>query len=512
MCGACTTGRRVRWICAGRRAEHPLQIHAAMRPSYVVASSLVLALVPGRLAAQPAPSPEDEPTPTEPVAPEEPPPPPQPEAPPPVTVVAAPGQESGQVVAEEYEPSVARTVARGALYVPKTIVVVVTAPFRGSVWLYDRYALRDLYYRTFYNDDRTFGIIPIVVFATGFGIMGGARLISTDTFGGNEQLTIEGAYGGNYQERASIWLDSGARFDPVLLTIGGNFDRFARLRFAGIGNADLSPMPETLIDPLTDPTAVKSYYRYQELRAAASADWRALDDLHLIGRGAITDLTFDPSTHDPAIDTVYNPADLVGFMDGVEHLYGELELRWDRRGIAVPRWETTPYTTGWLASAFVGGIHALDDTSDFARYGFDLQAFLHLALGPRMLGFRLRGEGVTGDVDEVPFSELPYLGGDILRGYDFARFRDRVAVVGTAQYTWDLSRYTNAFLFTDVGRVYHSLDDLTFDDLRLGYGGGIELHSTSELVLAGTLASSIDGGVFVTARMTALWDKVPRWR
>ncbi len=448
----------------------------------------MLALVRGTLAAQPE------------------------QAPPAAEVVAAPGQESGQIVGDGEGTSVGRSVARGVLYVPKALFVVVTAPFRGAVWLYDRYALRDLYYRTFYNEDRTFGIIPVVVFATGFGIMGGARLVSTDTFGDSEQFRIEGAWGGTYQERVYVSLDSGARLDPVVLTVGGNFDRFARLRFAGIGNADLSEPPGMLIDPLTDSTAVKSYYRYQELRASLAADWRVLDDLHLIGRGAITDLTFDPSTKDPPIDEIYDPADLVGFMDGVEHLYGELELRWDRRKIAVPRWETTPYTTGWLASAFVGGIHALDDKSDFARYGVELQAFLHFALGPRMLVFRLRGEGVTGDVDEVPFVELPYLGGDILRGYDFARFRDRVAVVGTAQYTWDLSRYTNAFLFVDTGRVYSALEDLTFDDLRLGYGGGVELHSNTDFVLGGTLASSIDGGVFVTARMTALWDKVPRWR
>lgn len=463
-------------------------MRSRLRATHVVVS-LVPALVVGTVDAQPAP--EDVP---------------------PTHVVALPGQESGQLVSEQPQPSVARSVARGALYVPRTVFVIVTAPFRGAVWLYDRYALRDLYYRTFYNEDRTFGIIPVVVFATGFGVMGGARLVSTDTFGDRERLTVEGAYGGTYQDRASIWLDSGARLDPVVLTVGGNFDRFARLRFAGIGNADLSPAPEMLIDPLTESTAVKSYYRYQELRAAIVADWRVLDDLHLIGRGAVTDLTFDPSTKDPPIDAIYNPADLVGFMEGVEHLYGEVELRWDRRDIAVPRWETTAYTTGWLASAFVGGVHGLDETSDFARYGFDLQAFLHLALGPRMLVFRLRGEGVTGDLDEVPFSELPYLGGDILRGYEFARFRDRLAAVGTAQYTWDLSRYTNAFLFVDAGRVFRSLDDITLDDLRVGYGGGVELHSNTDFTIGGTLASSIDGGVRVTAQLTALWDKVPRWR
>ena len=60
--------------------------------------------------------------------------------------------------------------------------------------------------------------------------------------------------------------------------------------------------------------------------------------------------------------------------------------------------------------------------------------------------------------------------------------------------------------------IYRSLDDITLDDLRVGYGGGVELHSNTDFTIGGTLASSIDGGVRVTAQLTALWDKVPRWR
>ncbi len=431
-----------------------------------------------------------------------------------VTGAPIPGEESGRLDDREDErPSTARVVARGALFLPRMIVTAVLWPFRGAVWVYDRYALLDLYYRVFYNDARTFGIVPTAVYQTGFGLLAGAHLIAKDTFGEQEYLTLEAAYGGTYQIRTEGWLDSGRRLGRVLLTAGGNFERFGQLPFYGIGNADESSAQPMLVDPLVDDTAFKTHYRYQELRAAAAADVRTADELHVIARGAVADLTYDRSTTDPSIDTVYDPADLVGFDDGVTHLYGELELRWDRRRVADPRFETTTYTTGWLASGFVGGSHPFEGGgSDFAHYGIDLQAFLHAALGPRMVVLRLHGEGVTGDLDEVPFSELPYLGGDVLRGYEFARFRDRVAVVGTAEYVWDLSRHVNAFVFVDAGRVYRSLGDLTVDDLRVGYGGGFELHSDTDFVIAGTLASSIDGGIVVTAALNPLWDEVPRWR
>jgi len=429
-----------------------------------------------------------------------------------VTGAPIPGNESGQTWNDEAEPNPSRAMARGVLAIPKALVWVVLLPIRGGLWVYDRYDLNDRYYNTFYNAERTFGIVPTIEYATGFGLMFGGKLISTDTFGGHERLTALGAYGGTYQDRAEASLDSGTRLDPVVLKLGGNFDRFARLPFYGIGNADESPQPAMLIDPLINDTAVESFYRYQEMRAALDADWRMLWDLHLVGHGALTSLTFDPSTRDPSINTVYNPMDLVGFNGGVKHAYGQLELRVDRRRIARTPWETTQYTTGWLASGFVGGVHGFDNAHDFAHYAVDLQAFIHFALGPRILWLRFRGEGVSGNLNNVPFVELPYLGGDLLRGYNFARFRDRVSGLGTAQYMWDVSRNVDAHLFVDVGRVFGSLNDVSLDNLRVGYGGGISIHTATDFLLAATLASSIDGGLFATATLNAYWNEVTLWR
>ena len=408
-----------------------------------------------------------------------------------------PGAESGIVVAETAEPSTARQLARAALFVPKVLVEVALLPVRGGVWLYDRYQLRDLYYRMFYAHHRKIGIVPAVSYQTGFGILVGAELVSKDMFGERERLTIKGLYGGTYQARVEAWLDSGELFGPLVLRGGGNLDRFGRLPFYGIGDPDM---------------AVEARYRYQELRAAVSADLRLLDDVLVVGRGAITDITTADPTHGTAISEVYDPAMLVGFDHSIEHLYGELELRWDTRRVARAPWETTPYTTGSLVRGLVGRVHDLEGRSDFTHYAVDLQHLLHLGLGPRTLALRLWAEGVTGQTSDVPFTELPYLGGDFLRGYDFARFRDRVAVVGTVQYLWDLSRFADAFVFADGGRVYSSIDAVTWDHLRVGYGGGIALHGPDQFLIAGTLASSIDGGLFVTATLTPLWNETPRWR
>jgi len=426
--------------------------------------------------------------------------------------VPLPGQENGGVDANEPQESTARAIARGALFVPRLAVEIGQLPFEGAVYLLDRYQLDSLYYRTFYNDHRTFGIVPTAAYQTGYGLTAGAELVATDVLGEHEHLALDALYGGAYSEVVSGWADSGQRLGRLVLRVDGDFIRRPRDPFYGIGNGDLGPRAEMTVDPLTSDAAYPTYLRYQELRVAAAADVHVIDGLRVIGRVEATSLAFADSTMATPVTSVYAPDDLVGFEHGVEHAYGELEVRWDRRRPASIL-ESTQHATGWLASGFAGRVHRLDGGADFTRYGVDVQDYLHLGLGPRMLVLRLLGEGVTGTVDQVPFNELPRLGGDFLRGYPFERFRDRIAVVGTAQYVWDLMHFCNAYLFVDAGRVYSSLDAMTLDRVRIGYGIGIDVHAEDRgFLFEGRLGSSLDGGLVLSAAFNPIFDQRPRWR
>ena len=139
---------------------------------------------------------------------------------------------------------------------------------------------------------------------------------------------------------------------------------------------------------------------------------------------------------------------------------------------------------------------------------------MRLGAGPRVLSFRLYGEGVTGNIDDIPFSELPSLGGaSYLRGYVFERFRDRVAMFGSVQYEWDLTHNAAAYLFVDAGRVYDSLDSLTADGMRVGYGIGLEFQGDDgSFLMEGSIASSIDGGVVLSASFNPILNERRRWR
>jgi hypothetical protein len=224
--------------------------------------------------------------------------------------------------------------------------------------------------------------------------------------------------------------------------------------------------------------------------------------------GAVLRRTFDDAgdddedddEDDPAITDAYQPMRLVGFADGVTTLYTELELGHDTRRAASPFFSAALPSRGWRVTAFVGySTDLAGDAPGFARWGVDVQRYFDLYGHNRILMLRLYAEGVTRDRDEVPFVDLPHLGGnDFLRGHPHGRFRDRLAAVAQAEYAWDLGRDYAGFLFTDVGRVWRRPGDVALRDLRVGFGAGVQAHSMKNFIFRAQLSSSDEGGLLVS--------------
>lgn len=405
-----------------------------------------------------------------------------------------PGQESGRSDPGDDGDSTLRVLGRDALWLPKMIVDLGLSPIRGGVWLYDRYQLDQLYYRVFFNDDRTIGLTPSLGYDTTYGVSGlsvGARFVARDVFGEHEHLALAAATGMIYQQLYSLELRSGDRFGRRFHTeLDAGFERRPHDAFYGLGNTDL-------------PTA---YYRQQRMRGALTADARIVSELHLRGAAAASDVTFSRGDIGTPIDSTYMTDQLVGW-NGMQYGYGELELRWDDRHNPSAFEPHAVFADGSLAAVFGGREHLFSGGSDFWRYGVDLQHFFRIAQGPRVLALRLHGEGVTGAIDAVPFTELPQLGGlTYLRGYPLGRFRDRVAAFGSAEYQWDLAQQISASLFVDAGRVYDSLGALSVDQLRVGYGAALEGHTDGSFVMQLSLASSLDGGLMFNLAFNPVFD------
>jgi hypothetical protein len=476
-------------------------------------AAVVLAAIAPSAAAQPQPAPPPAPASSEPgeaSAPSA----PAHGAPPandelgPADVAGAPppGDESGRTDPPAPDSAMRRAL-RGVLFLPRLLINVVLSPIQLTMWAYDRYHLKELYYRVFYNDARTIGVIPTASYETGFGISVGARFVDLDLAGKAEQLWASAEGGGSYHQVYQAYLNSGDRFgDQLRLELYGQYEQRPRDRFYGIGNADETDrVPPVPVDPKLNPLAVETRFRQRIERIAGAIDVRLADVLLLRSASELVDRSFSPSEYGRPINEVYDPAALVGW-GGARHFYSELELRYDSRG-RHNLFEPAPFLSlGSLVSVFGGRTVQFRDLPDYWRYGIDLQHFVRLEQGPRVLSFRLRGEAVSGSRSEVPFAELPRLGGPLtLRGYPTDRFRDRAMAYGSVQYQWDLSSQISAALFVDVGRVYPSLEDLSVKHLRAGYGIALQVHTENNFWFDATLASSVDGGVQATVSFNPIY-------
>ncbi|MEO8704442.1 MAG: BamA/TamA family outer membrane protein [Kofleriaceae bacterium] len=445
-------------------------------------SLLAAVLAPTLASADPAE--DDAPPPREPTA---------------VTVRTAPvsGEESGRIDSGDHgdgTDTTGRLLARGVLFVPKLAVTVVFAPLRGLIYVYERYQLSQRYFGLFFDDTRTYGIVPVAEIEAGFGLSGGGKTLHRNVFGGNEHFSARAVFGGQFQQAASVKLDTGTRFgDRFKLELEGVYEKHPRDKFFGIGNTDI-------VDPemhVVGETNVKARYRNRVERVMGIADLGVAGPLHLMASGSLVDFTY-ASIEDAPIDELYPMNQIVGFATGDRHSYNELEVRWDRRQRGSD-WEVDAVpSTGELISVFGGRVTALDDGPDYWRAGADLQKPIRLGRGPRVLTARVYAEAVSGSRDEVPFTALPRLGGKmLLRGYDLDRFRDRFASMGSLEYSWDLTKEFSASVFADAGRVASSVRDWNDGPLRVGYGFGLEAHTDKSFLLRSSIATSVDGGLFL---------------
>ncbi len=383
----------------------------------------------------------------------------------------APGEESGRIdETPGVEDPTGNKILRGVLMIPKGLVTIVLAPVRLGVWVTDRYDLQEKARGFFFNDAGTFGIYPTLRYEAGerlrFGAQMDWRITPEDRLRSFAGASLDGdlyRLDTTYSHRTELTaLDSAVLYEQIP-------DR----RLYAIGNVDSTSVR---FDSKLERVAQQGAYKIGgglQIRGAAS----------IAKREAIMEYKLG---------------------------YLEAEILYDSRAGDIG-WDTPQVTSrGSLVSLWAGHENIID-MRDIWRYGTDLQHYIRISRGPRVLAFRFHGEAIDAPVDEVPVVELPTMGGPVyMRGYHLDRWRDRVAAVATGEYQWDLSRSLFAALFVDVGRVYPSIEDMSFDDLRMGYGIALELHAPGIQGIRGSMASSLDGGLFFNVYLEPVFTLIPR--
>jgi hypothetical protein len=299
-------------------------------------------------------------------------------------------------------------------------------------------------------------------------------------------------------------LASGDRLgDRLELEVEGEYQRRPEDRFFGVGNQDEGAAPGAMLDPYGGP-AVNSRFGQTVARLTALGALELGGPISVRLASEIHRRTFRPADPDRVagseqITANYDVAALAGWDRGASYLYSAAELRHDSRR-AYSRYDVaaTP-SIGALASGFAGVANGIGGMpTEYVRYGARFELLRRVGERPRVIALRGLVEAVTGEPDEIPFVDLPSLGGPLrLRGYPLDRFRDRARALASAEYQWDLNQFAAAFVFVDAGRVYPSLGEMTPADLRVGYGGGIDVHTDRIFIGRLTMASSPEGGLLV---------------
>ena len=134
---------------------------------------------------------------------------------------------------------------------------------------------------------------------------------------------------------------------------------------------------------------------------------------------------------------------------------------------------------------------------EFTRYQFDARQYIPLASQQRILALRMLTSFEDPDGDaSVPFYLQETLGGgEVLRGYDDFRFRDKNLFYMSGEYRWEAHAALEFALFYDTGKVFADRSDFNFEDLRDSYGFGVRFKLAHSQFLRIDTAKSEEGTI-----------------
>lgn len=394
-------------------------------------------------------------------------------------------------------------VPRVIMFVPRWVVWGVFTPMRLSLVALQRNSVRARFIDLFFNDSGTFGVLPVLRLERFQGAFVGGRIVYLDLFGAGGALSLRAGVGDRLRQHHRISLDTG-RLLGSRTVVHGWFEYRLRPRenFAGIGNPDIvsienaSMLPTRLDATRLEDVGVISRFREDRLEWGVLAERSISDTIALQVGHEMMRKTFDDAIlmREPYLTTVYDPSTLTAFETGFLQSYVEVafvhsSLRSSSRWVPA----ATP-SRGWRVRGYHGLAHVLVPGGSYRRSGIDIARFFDLYRGDRVLRLRLKLDLVQGSYEQIPFSELASLGGaEFLRGYRQDLFRDRLAGLASSEYFFPVDRRLSAYLFVDVGRVYGGLHDLSLQGLRVGFGGGLQVHQGGLFISRIQIASSVDG-------------------
>lgn len=374
-----------------------------------------------------------------------------------------------------YGGSVLRGLGTGVGYVVRGVLL----PFRGLIYAEARWGVFTAIRDVFENDAGTIALYPNAAFISGFGASVGAQAFYKDFGGHDEKLSANVTYGGADSQAYQLKLEMPhIAGTPIYTNVRLRFEEADDQFFQGIGNGDAV----TGMDLDARDASIETRFSEQRWLAVLSTgvERQTLGGRVHFGTSFIfNDRTFAPlpmGATGTSIEQVYDTSTVAGFDEGFDNLEITADVELDTRDTEGPT------GAGGVARGFFGGGSPISDVR-YIHYGTELAYHWTPALPGRVLVARVAHEGVRDEDADLPFTELPRLGGaGLLRGYHEDRFRDRLATIGTLEYHYPIHANVSGQLFVETGKVARSYTEL-FDDIggdwHHGYGAGLIIHTPS---------------------------------
>ena len=155
------------------------------------------------------------------------------------------------------------------------------------------------------------------------------------------------------------------------------------------------------------------------------------------------------------------------------------------------------YTRG--GSFVEAEVHGYSDVSgdqpSFGRFEGTLEQYIPTHGGRGVIGASARTWlSISDAARAVPFYLTPTLGGgDFLRAYPSYRFRDRHALLLTAQYRWAVHKMVDVAATYEAGKVAPTVGGLNFDDIAQSIALGARLHTQKSGLIRADVAHGREG-------------------
>lgn len=392
-------------------------------------------------------------------------------------------------------------IPRVLLFLPRVALYVIAAPTRLALWSADRFEITQRI-ADLLSGTGPLQLGPAARLESGLGVSLGLGFAVEDLMGRGERLRGEALFLGGIRQLYRLKLSSGTLLgDRVEVDFEGEFQLLQNSRFFGYGVSDVVDFDAAAppINPILDNTAVEGRFDQDIFRVEAGASIPWSRGIATRVSSTLTFRTFDSPDEDlDDVRDVYDSAALPGLDEGLSNIYTEVSAIYDSRRQESRYLSRALSPTGWKLDGFIGYAAGFaDDPSGYFRYGLDVQRYFDLYAGNRILVLRSQLEAVSGDIEDVPFVDLPSLGGSrVMRGYLSRRFRDRVLAFGSVDYQYPISQSMSGYLFVDAGTVARTLDGLDAGAMRYGTGGGILVHTKRSILMRLQAGVGSEGVVF----------------